>query len=61
MRYETLNFVDGRRSYLEIYRAVRAEAQSVGAWYYGEVSPEKVAAVLDQAVNAGMLKVRVAP
>ncbi len=59
MRFEALNFVDGHRSYLDIYRAVRAEAQSAGGWYYGEVSPEKVAAALDEAVQAGMLKVRV--
>ncbi len=59
MRFEALNFVDGHRSYLDIYRAVRAEAQSVGAWYYGEVNPDKVAEALDQAVKVGMLKVRV--
>jgi len=59
MRFEALNFADGRRSYLEIYRAVRAEAQSAGAWYYGEVSLDKVAEALDQAVKAGMFKVRV--
>ena len=30
MAYEVLNFVDGRRSYADIYRAVSAEADAAG-------------------------------
>ena len=33
MAYEVLNFVDGRRSYADIYRAVSAEADAAGSWY----------------------------
>jgi membrane-bound lytic murein transglycosylase B len=58
MAFETLNFVDGHRSYLHIYRAVRAEAQSVGEWYYGDVQPKAVAAVLDAAIKKGILKLK---
>ncbi|HWR53436.1 MAG TPA: M28 family peptidase [Bryobacteraceae bacterium] len=58
MAFEALNFVDGRRSYADIYKAVRAEAQSVGEWYYGEVELQAVADVLDAAVKKGMLKLK---
>jgi hypothetical protein len=58
MAFEALNFVDGRRSYADIYKAVRAEAQSVGEWYYGTVEPRTVAEVLDAAVKKGMLKLK---
>jgi len=55
MRAEVFNFVDGTRSYYDIYKAVRAEALSAGAWYYGTVSLENVTALLDAAVEAGAL------
>jgi hypothetical protein len=56
MAYEVWNFVDGKRSYLDIYRAARAEAQSAGAWYYGNVTAKQVADLLDAGVKAGLLK-----
>ena len=40
MRFEVLNFADGRRSAFEVYEAVAAEALSAGEWYYGRVTPE---------------------
>lgn len=55
MAYEVLNFVDGRRSYAEIFRAVAAEADAAGAWYYGSVTPADVASYLDSAVAAGIV------
>lgn len=58
MAYEVWNFVDGKRSYLDIYRAVRAEAQSVGKWYYGTVSTKQVADLLDAGVKAGALRLK---
>ena len=58
MRYEVWNFVNGQRTYLDIYRAVRAEAQSVGAWYYGEVKAKQVADLLDAGVKAGLLRMK---
>ena len=58
MREEVFNFVDGKRSYYDIYKAVRAEALSVGEWYYGTVSLEDVCTLLDAAVEAGALELQ---
>lgn len=58
MAYEVWNFVDGRRSAFDIYRAVKAEAQSAGAWYYGRVSAKDVADLLDRGVKAGILRLK---
>ena len=52
MRAEVWNFVDGRRSYYDIYKAVYAEAAAGGSWYYGTVSLEDVTRMLDAAVEA---------
>ena len=57
MAFEVLNFVDGQRSYADIYRAVAAEADSAGEWYYGTVTAEDVTAYLDSAVKAGVVTV----
>ncbi|KAA3612300.1 MAG: hypothetical protein DWQ05_20085 [Calditrichaeota bacterium] len=58
MRAEVYNFVDGKRSYYDIYKAVRAEAMTFGKWYYGTVSLDEVTGLLDAAVAAGTLKLR---
>jgi hypothetical protein len=58
MRFEVLNFADGRRSAFEVYEAVAAEALSAGEWYYGRVTPKDVLAVLDSGVAAGAFTVR---
>jgi hypothetical protein len=58
MAYEVWNMVDGKRSFLEIYRAVRAEAQFAGAWYYGNVTAKQVSDLLDSGVKAGFLKLK---
>jgi hypothetical protein len=58
MRDEVYNFVDGKRSYYEIYRAVRAEQLVAGSWYYGTVTLADVAGQLDAAVGAGALVLR---
>ena len=52
MRSEVYNFVDGKRTYYDIYKAVRAEALAAGSWYYGVVRLEDVAALLDAGVEA---------
>ena len=57
MAYEALNFVDGQRTYADIYRAVAAQADAAGAWYYGVVTSADVFAYLDSAEKAGILKV----
>jgi hypothetical protein len=58
MFYETLNFVDGTRTYLDVYRAVAAEADHAGEWYYGAVTFDDVASALDSAVSAGVLELK---
>ena len=58
MRAEVYNFVDGRRSYFDIYKAVYAEAAAAGDWYYGTVALEDVVRLLDAAVEAKALTLR---
>lgn len=58
MRTEVYNFVDGRRSYYDIYKAVYAESMAAGTWYYGTVTLEDVARLLDAAVAAGALTLK---
>jgi Zn-dependent M28 family amino/carboxypeptidase len=58
MRDETFNFVDGKRSYYDIYKAVYAESMAGGTWYYGTVTLEEVVKLLDAAVAAKALTVR---
>jgi hypothetical protein len=58
MRAEVYNFVDGKRSYYDIYKAVYAEAAAAGSWYYGTVALEDVVGLLDAAVGAGALTLR---
>jgi len=58
MAWEALNFVDGKRSILDIYRAVRAQSLSAGEWYYGKVRLEDIetlfnAAEKEKAVEIG--------
>ena len=55
MRDEVFNFVDGTRSYYDIYRAVRSEQLAAGSWYYGTVTIQDVVGLLDAAVDAGAL------
>ena len=58
MAYEALNFVDGTRSYLDIHRAVAAEADSAGSWYYATVSLQDVVTLLDSAQAAGIVTLK---
>lgn len=58
MRDEVYNFVDGSRSYYDIYRAVRAEAMTTGSWYYGAVRLADVVGLLDAAVEAKVLSLK---
>jgi hypothetical protein len=58
MRFEALNFADGRRSVLDVYEAVAAEALSAGEWYYGKVSLQDVRDVLEKATEAGAFTVK---
>lgn len=58
MAYEALNFIDGTRSVLDIARAVAAQADAAGEWYYGRVSLDDVAAYIESADKAGFVTVR---
>ena len=58
MRDEVFNFVDGRRSYYDIYKAVYAEAAAAGSWYYGTVTLQDVTGLLDAAVQAQALTLK---
>lgn len=49
MAWEALNYVDGKRSILDIYRAVRAQSLSAGEWYYGKVTHEDIEALFTAA------------
>ncbi|RMD95368.1 MAG: M28 family peptidase [Calditrichaeota bacterium] len=55
MIHEVWNFIDGRRSVLEVYEAVFAEAKVFGEWYYGKVSLENVEKLINRAVEKGVL------
>lgn len=58
MRYEIFNFVNGKNSYLDIFKAVQAEAMSAGDFYYGKVSLEQVEQLLDSALKAGCITLK---
>jgi hypothetical protein len=58
MQFEVFNFADGRRSALEVYEAVAAEALAAGPWYYGTVSPADVREALERAARAGAFTTR---
>ena len=58
MSFEVLNFVDGQRTGLDIYRLVAAEAREAGDHYFGVVTPEAVLAYLKNAVTSGMIRNR---
>jgi hypothetical protein len=58
MRFEALNFCDGRRNAWQVYEAVSAEALAAGAWYYGSVKPADVLEWLERVAKAGALTVK---
>jgi len=55
MRMEIFNFVDGKRSYYDIYKAVQAEILAAGNWYYGTLTLTDVVKFLDANVERGAL------
>ena len=58
MSTATMSFVDGKRSYFDIYKAVKAEAMAAGKFYYGTVTFEDVVKVLDGNVASGAIRLR---
>ena len=55
MRMEVFNFVDGKRSYYDIFKAVLAESLAAGAWYYGDVTLDAIIKLLDANLDSGAL------
>ncbi|MCB0277968.1 MAG: hypothetical protein KDD94_00595 [Calditrichaeota bacterium] len=58
MRSETHNFVDGKRSYYDIYKGVKAEALAAGKFFYGTVTLDDVVKLLEANVESGALKLK---
>lgn len=58
MTFATWGHVDGRSSFLDIYKQVMAEATVHGAWYYGSVSLEQVVQTLEAGLEAGIVRLR---
>ena len=56
MAFEVICFIDGQRTALDIYRAVRAEAIRAGSHYYGIVQADDVYRYLRNAADAGLVK-----
>ena len=55
MMSEVWNFIDGKRSILDIYHAVFAEAMIYGQWYYGNVTLEAVKKLIEEGQEKGVL------
>ena len=58
MSMATMSFVDGKRSYFDIYKAVKAENMAAGKFYYGTVAFDDVVKVLDGNVSSGALRLK---
>jgi hypothetical protein len=58
MAFEVMNFVDGSRTALEVYEAVKAESLYAGEDYYGNVTPGKVEQYLQNLEQAGLIRFR---
>jgi hypothetical protein len=58
MSMATMSFVDGKRSYFEIYKAVKAENMAAGKFYYGTVTFGDVVKVLDGNVQRGAITLK---
>ena len=59
MAFEVISFIDGNRSGLDIFRAVRAEAKRAGIHYYGEVSAPDVYQYLENGRESGLIDFRI--
>lgn len=57
MAFEVLNFIDGRRSGLEIFQAVSAQALRAGVLYYGVVEAAAVRRYLTNLEEGGLVRI----
>ena len=46
-----MNFVDGKRTYFDIYKLSKPEALAAGKFYYGTLRSSGVVKMLDANVN----------
>lgn len=58
MAFELLNFVDGKRTGLDVHRHLAAEAREAGAHYFGVVTPDAVLTYLKNAATVKMVRLR---
>jgi hypothetical protein len=58
MAFEVLNAVNGRRTGLDVYRYVAAEAREAGPHYFGTVTADVVLRYLQRAAEVGLLALR---
>ena len=58
MQFELYNFVDGKRSYFDIYKALKAENLAASRFYYGEVVFDDVVKRLDEAVEKNVVRLK---
>lgn len=56
MSFGILNAVNGKRTGLDIYRYLAAEAREAGAHYYGTIEPEAVLEYLERAANLELIR-----
>jgi hypothetical protein len=56
MSWELLNWIDGRRNGLDIYRNLSAEAREAGAHYFGTVSSAAVLQYLKNSITSKMVR-----
>jgi hypothetical protein len=57
MAFEAFNFIDGKRSILDIYHAVRAESLSAGEWYYGTVKLADIQDLFNRAAGEKAIEI----
>ena len=58
MAFELLNLIDGRRTAMEIYRYLSAEAREAGDYYFGVVTPAAVLEYLKKAEAARLIRTK---
>lgn len=55
MKWEVMNWIDGRTTADEIARRVASEALSAGWWYYGETTPAMIEKFLEEQARDGLV------
>jgi hypothetical protein len=58
MAFEIMNMVDGRRTGLDIYHLVAAQAREAGEYYYGTVAADAVERHLQNLVAQELVRMQ---